>query len=470
MLNPELLKEIVNFLITNPQAINKFNGKLNKEFFEAVPALECCVDLVHKHYIETKTLMSNGELIRAIDILGVKNKQIKNMIDEPVDLINDIMNHNRYDTESLTEVIIKEIESAKIIETTNSIVDSLNTKGLKSDEIMDSYGRISADIKDLSFDYSRNELDFDFNELMDSFENAKEQGNIINTGFPILDSHQLGLTRNGEVGIIVAPPNRGKTAFLLAMARNMVALGYNILFITGETHVDDLKKRFWSGIFNTAINTLGSTDRNYARKAFVGMSRIGGSLQWHSFVEKPAFTPTDLDFIINKYREQRGRVIDVIFLDYFDLMLPDKSTDKDALRAQINKIYRSVRRISVKYGIPIWTASQTNREGADLLLITEKNIGEDWQKICNADKAISFNQTLYEAANKTARLFVMKTRNSTGKNSVIQIKTDFERMTFQETKEMSFKEHMKFMVTLEHENRRNKFDDKKFEKRTNRLG
>lgn len=462
MINPDLLKEIANYLITDRQAINKFRGRLNKEFFESVPALEICVTTVHDHYERTKTLMSAGELIRALDDLCNKNKQFKNMIDEPVDLVNDIMGHAKYDPESLSTVIVQEVEAAKILETTNTIVDKIGKDDLTADTLSDLYSKISGEIKDLSFDYSKNELDTDIDDLLDSFaESSNDSAHIINTGFPILDSHKLGLTRNGEIGIIVAPPNRGKTAILLALTRNMVMMGYNVLFITGETHVEDLKKRFWSGVLGASINSLGAADRDAARKAWLGAKRIGGSLQWHSFIDQSSFTPSDLDFVVNKYREQSGHSIDVVVLDYFDLMLPDKSSDKDALRIQINKIYKSIRRMSAKYGIPIWTASQTNRDGSDTLLITDKNIGEDWQKVCNADKIISYNQTMFEVDNKVARFFVIKTRNSTGKNMVVQLRVNFDQMKFKEVKELGFKEHQKLMTTLEHENRRTKTDNGK---------
>lgn len=462
MINPELLKEVVHYLITDRQAINKFKGRLNKEFFEATPALEHVVSLVHDHHSETKSLMSAGELIRALDELCVKNKQVANIIDEPVDLVNDIMNHGNYESESLAKTIVKEVEASKILAATTKIVDNLsNNKPVTAELLLEIYNKINAEVKDLEFSYSQNELDVDFDDLLDSFENSKDQGNIIPIGMPILDSHQLGLTRNGEIGIIVAPPNRGKTAILLSLTRNMVYLGYNVLFITGETHVEDLKKRFWSGVLNTSINTLGSADREQSRKCYTGIKRCGGSLQWHSFIDQSSFTPSDLDFVVSKYRDQIGRPLDVIVLDYFDLMLPDKSSDKDSLRLQINKIYKSVRRMSAKYGIPIWTASQTNREGDDTVLITNKNIGEDWQKICNADKIISFNQTPFEVENKVARLFVLKTRNSTGKNMAVQIRTNFEMMKFKEIKELTFKEHKKLMAALEQENRKSNKDEYK---------
>jgi hypothetical protein len=459
VLNPALLKEITHYLITDRQAVAKFCGKLNAEFFEAMPSLWHCVRLVHENFQRTKTVLSVGELIAQLDLECSKNKSLQNMIEEPTDLLNDIMSHGRYDPESLVSRIIVEIERARVLEATNKIVDLLSAEqNCSVDTILDIYSRVGSDIKDLDFTFSANELDTDLDELIDSFDNINEHENLIPTGFKVMDKHKLGLSREGEIGIVVAPPNRGKTAILLAMARNMVMRGYNVLFVTGETHVTTLKRRFWAGILDTPINKLGDIDRDRDRaalnRAYIAAKRIGGSMQWYSFIDHTAFTPTDLDFVVGKYREQTARSIDVVVLDYFDLMLPEKSASNDTLRLQINKIYKSVRRMSVKYGIPIWTASQTNREGSDTVLITDKNIGEDWQKVCNADKIISFNQTMFEADNKVARFFVMKTRNTTGKNLVVQVRTQFDKMCFKEIRELSFKEHQKLMSTLEHENRR----------------
>lgn len=461
MLNPDLLKEITHYLITDRQAINRFKGKFNKEFFEGCPALEVCVKIVHDHYSKTKSLMSAGELIESLDRLISKNKLFKNMIDEPVDLVNDIFSRHRYDAASISHSIVEEIHASKILEATNKLVNDLSAGGsLQARDVVDLYRRIDSDVQDLEFEYSKNIFDQDFSEILESFKMAEDSSNIITTGFTALDKHNLGLTRNGEIGIIVAPPNRGKTAILVALTRNMVMRGYNVLFITGETHEEDLKKRIWAGILRHSINSLSTVDEESAYKSYLGAKRIGGCLQFHQFIGQD-FTPTDLEFIINKYYEQPGRPIDVVVLDYFDLMLPDKTNDKDQLRVQINKIYKSVRGMSVRFGIPIWTASQTNREGSDVSLITDKNIGEDWQKICNADKIISFNQTPCEVDDKVARFYVMKTRNSTGKNAVIQIRTNFEHMIFKEIRELSFKEHQKMLETLEQANRKGKTADKK---------
>jgi hypothetical protein len=70
-----------------------------------------------------------------------------------------------------------------------------------------------------------------------------------------------------------------------------------------------------------------------------------------------------------------------------------------------------------------YTATQANRMGKSVQIITEAEIGDSYAKIRVTDYAWSLNQTEEEYSNRLARLFVVKHRNAKGKY-IIYVKID----------------------------------------------
>ena len=60
----------------------------------------------------------------------------------------------------------------------------------------------------------------------------------------------------------------------------------------------------------------------------------------------------------------------------------------------------------------IWTATQTNRQGRTVNIITDAELADAYGKIRTCDFAISLNQTEEEFDNGRMRVYVMKSRNS----------------------------------------------------------
>ena len=59
----------------------------------------------------------------------------------------------------------------------------------------------------------------------------------------------------------------------------------------------------------------------------------------------------------------------------------------------------------------MWTATQTNRQGRSVKIITDAELGDSYGKIRTADFAISLNQSEEEFDNGSMRAYVVKSRN-----------------------------------------------------------
>ena len=100
---------------------------------------------------------------------------------------------------------------------------------------------------------------------------------------------------------------------------------------------------------------------------------------------------------------------DLILIDYADLLL-SHSNKTDSTYAEQGGVYIDLRGLSGEYGIPIWTASQTNRSAIDSEVIEADKISDSYAKVMNADFIMSWSRKSKDKLNNTARAHIMKNR------------------------------------------------------------
>ena len=99
----------------------------------------------------------------------------------------------------------------------------------------------------------------------------------------------------------------------------------------------------------------------------------------------------------------------LIVIDYADIM---RSTRKyDSLRHELKLIYEELRNLAMDMEIPIWTASQANREAANATIVGLENMSEAYGKAMVADVVISISRKPMEKSSGIGRLFIAKNRS-----------------------------------------------------------
>ena len=110
---------------------------------------------------------------------------------------------------------------------------------------------------------------------------------------------------------------------------------------------------------------------------------------------------------INKLR-LRGIEPDIIICDYADIMKSSRHYDQK--RFEEESIYEELRALSQELGKPIWTASQINRSGTDVDVITLKYISECFSKAMISDLFLTINRKKDSSTPDLGNLFVAKNR------------------------------------------------------------
>lgn len=105
----------------------------------------------------------------------------------------------------------------------------------------------------------------------------------------------------------------------------------------------------------------------------------------------------------------------MLIVDYADLMYLDAAH----LRVDTGRVYKELRGLAVEYNIAVVTASQANRVGESVKLLTRKHLAEDFSKVAISDNVVTYNQTVREAKLGLARLYVDKARNDRRGDTVL---------------------------------------------------
>jgi len=98
----------------------------------------------------------------------------------------------------------------------------------------------------------------------------------------------------------------------------------------------------------------------------------------------------------------------LIIVDYADVMKSSKAYD--SLRHELKLIYIELRNLAGDIKIPIWTASQANKESSKADVVGLENLGEAYAKAQVADVVLSISRKPMEKAEGTGRIFVAKNR------------------------------------------------------------
>lgn len=220
-----------------------------------------------------------------------------------------------------------------------------------------------------------------------------------------------GIYRDGHfLGVVVAAPNVGKSIILSNMAFNFLKQDLNVLIISLEMSQNVYGRRITSLIADSCIDTLGY----YADDARKNIERFKSEhpnsrlliKEWPSAGATPNTIDAYIETLVNK-----GLKPDVIVLDYLNLLKPSNchyTGDKQYI--QIGVITKEIRGLSTKYGIPIFSATQSNRAGYENTETSLTNISQSTAVAEDADFIIGAYRYDEDMLEGILRMKVIKSR------------------------------------------------------------
>jgi replicative DNA helicase len=284
-------------------------------------------------------------------------------------------------------------KNQKVKEALLKSVDLLKTGQYdKIIDTMNAASKVGAE-NDLGLDYIQ-----DFESIL---EDVKRDS--CSTGWDVIDELMDGGLGPGELGVVMAPSGIGKSWFLSKIACSALQKGVDVLHYTLELSESYVGQRY------TTILTGIQTSEHKERKEEVirKIKAVPGRVRIKYYPPQFASAKT-LSAHIEKLRVV-GYNPKLIVIDYADLL---KSSDKgkDGLYAELGGIYEELRGLSGETGIPIWTATQTNRAAIDHEVIQADSVGDSYKKVQTADFIMSVSRKTKDKLSNTGRIHIVKNR------------------------------------------------------------
>ena len=229
--------------------------------------------------------------------------------------------------------------------------------------------------------------------------------NPVTTGWAKIDKITKGGLGQGELVVVVAPTGAGKSHVLVHLGAQALKQGKNVVHFTLELADTSVAQRYDACLTGIPLDEL----INQKDEVYDTIKDIDGQLIVKEFPTKSASTVT-LKNHLEKIR-QTEMEIDMIVVDYGDLLKSSIVRKNSEKRHELESIYEELRGLGQEFGCPIVTASQTNRKGLNEEVITMESISEAFNKCFVADFIISLSRTIKDRNCNIARIFVAKNRN-----------------------------------------------------------
>ena len=217
-----------------------------------------------------------------------------------------------------------------------------------------------------------------------------------------IDNITDGGLGGGEIGVIVAPSGVGKSWALSSLGFNAAMNNFNVLHITLELSADYVGRRYDMMLTGKPFPVL----RDNEGYLIAALDKVPGSIDIKQFPTR-GVTVQGLEMYIEKVLQLKN--IDLIILDYADLLGRNKFSSGNDYE-DMGVIYEELRGMSMKFQIPMWTASQSNRAGSSTDVIGADLIADSYKKVMTADFIISLMRKDVEKLSNKARVHVIKNR------------------------------------------------------------
>lgn len=198
------------------------------------------------------------------------------------------------------------------------------------------------------------------------------RGESLPTGQKTLDAVTGGVCR-GEMALVMAPSNGGKSAWLVHVAALAVQKGMNVFFASLEMPAHAMKMRFEQKFSTMRLN-----------------KKKRGNL-WIHCSSPNTVTPMKLNSLIDKLESPP----DVIVIDSGDLMAAPRKWGSQW--EEETELFQDMKGLALDHNAIMWVATQANRTGYGNELIDLKNVKGAITKIQICDQVISLNQDESEA-------------------------------------------------------------------------
>jgi len=257
-------------------------------------------------------------------------------------------------------------------------------------------------------------------------EGIKSTNGQVSTGWNAIDKKLFGGFNRGELNIFAGGSGAGKSLFLANIGVNMAEKGLNVIYLTLELSEALVSMRVDSMLTGIPSRDVFKNIDDVEMKVKM-IGKKSGKFQVKYMPSGK--TANDVRSYIKEYEIKTGTKVDVLLIDYLDLLLP-ASTKVSAENLFIKDKYVSeeLRNLAMELNTVFVTAAQLNRGAVEEIEFDHSHISGGLSKIQTADNVFGIFTSRAMRERGRYQLQLMKTRNSGGVGQKIDLEFDLDTL------------------------------------------
>lgn len=272
--------------------------------------------------------------------------------------------------------------------------------------------------KDMGTDY--------FSDPRARLMKIKDNNGQVSTGWKAIDDKLFGGMNRGELNIFAGGSGAGKSLFLANLGINWALAGMNVIYLTLELSEELVSMRMDAMV--TGIPTreiFKSLDDVELKVKMIG--KKAGSYQVKYMPSGK--TANDLRSYLKEYEIKTGRKVDVLLVDYLDLLMPNSKKISPAdLFIKDKYVSEELRNLAVEKNCVFVTAAQLNRGAVEEVEFDHSHISGGLSKIQTADNVFGIFTSRAMRERGRYQLQLMKTRSSSGVGQKIDLEFNIDTL------------------------------------------
>lgn len=402
-------RHLLAVLSRTPGAIQRYRSALSHEYFTSdvsravAKALLDYTDQFQHLPTETTLVQAAQDIAAASHRPSVEpfiHKLYKDDVSDAVGVAHKAVEFGQY--AALVNAVLKSADKvAKIAAAKQSVLEQ--GKAVKA--IIDQALMVGTDISDMGLNYVENAA-----ERAKRYLNPEMEDEVIPTGIRHLDDTIGGGLPRGALGMLIAPPGKGKTTFLCNLGfNNLVTTSKRcVVHFSMEMSAADVARKYDDRVVGS-VSYVRSTKPDKLEELLT--SRIKKFCHGTLFVKRYYTRSVGVSAFksyLNILRAH-GYSPDLVIVDYADIVKPERRIG-DARHEQAG-IYEDLRTLAGEFNCAVWTVSQVNRSGAQKDTHQLSDVAEAFEKNAIVDVGLTFSQGREENIAQRCRIFVEKCRN-----------------------------------------------------------
>jgi archaellum biogenesis ATPase FlaH len=254
----------------------------------------------------------------------------------------------------------------------------------------------------------------------------KDKNGQMSTGWQTVDKRLFGGMNRGELNIFAGGSGAGKSLFLANLGVNWALQGMNVVYLTLELSEELVSMRIDSMITEIPTRDIFKQIDEVEMKVKV----IGKKSGTYQVKYMPSGkTANDIRSYMKEYEIKMGRKVDILLVDYLDLLMPQsRKISAENLFVKDKYVSEELRNLAMEKQCVLVTAAQLNRGAVEEVEYDHSHISGGLSKIQTADNVFGIFTSRAMRERGKYQIQLMKTRSSSGVGMKIDLDFDIDTL------------------------------------------